>query len=69
MSFQQIESKLSAHKAATDINKDTIQEILESKMQNMESRDHHLGKKLDKLEEIVHEYKDDEQKKNDEIRK
>lgn len=61
--------KLGSHKAATDINKNAFQEILESKMQTIETRDHHLGKKLDKLEEIVHEYKGDELKKKDEIRK
>lgn len=38
-------------------------------MQTIETRDQHLGQKLEKLEEIVHEYKGDEQKKKDEIRK
>lgn len=38
-------------------------------MQTIETRDNHLGKKLEKLEEIVHEYKGDEIKKKDEIRR
>lgn len=66
---EQINARLNVRKEATEVNKEAIEEVLVNKMQNFETRDGELERRIEKLQEIVHEYKDDEVRKEDQIKR
>lgn len=65
----QINAKLNVRREATEANKEMVQEVLVNKMQTYEAPGGTIEKQLEKLQEIVHEYKDDEIKKSEQMKR